>query len=198
MDPSKFGDSYDIVKQAMLRWLTPLGTWAVHPMLAKDYRCSHPTFAAEFRRFLGAPILTIDPIPDKPQRSAYFERSLLALTQDHLFIDPDTGLAFPESKWGKKHLTTQELCKIAHTHPGKLVLVYDQSFAHMREDERRCKAKRKLEWLKQHKLYSLAYFSHANFVLVSTDEDMLGKAKRTLSVRLLGCRLIQVSHCLPA
>jgi len=163
-------------------------------MFAKDYRRSHPTFAAEFRRFLGAPVLTEDPVPDKPQRAVYFEKSLCAFTQDHLFVDPDKGLALPESKWSKEHLTAQELCKIAHNHPGKLVLVYDQSFAHMGKDKRKCKTMCKLNWLKQRKLYGVAYFSHANFLLVSEDEDMLEKAKRTLSVRLPDCRLIPVGN----
>lgn len=194
MDPSKFGDSYDIVKQAMLRWLTPLGTWAVHPMFAKDYRCSHPTFANEFRRFLDAPILTQEPIPHKPRRSGYFEKSLRAFTQDHLFFDPDKGLALPGSTWGKEHLTTQELCEIGHNYPGKLVLVYDQSFARMREDKRRFKTNCKLKWLKQRELYGISYYSHANFLLVSKDGDLLERARRTLSVRLPDCRLIQVRN----
>ena len=30
-----FGDSYDIVKQSLLRWLRPLGEWSVHPMFTE-------------------------------------------------------------------------------------------------------------------------------------------------------------------
>lgn len=38
-----FGDSYDIVKQSLLRWLAPLGPWAAHPIV----------FAAEVNEILG-------------------------------------------------------------------------------------------------------------------------------------------------
>ena len=192
MDPSKFGDSYDIVKQAMLRWLIPLGTWAAHPMFAKDYRRSHPMFAAEFRRFLGVPVLTEDPIPDKPQRAVYFDKSLCAFTQDHLFVDPDIGLAMPDSKLTKKHLAAQELCRIAHGRPCKLTLVYDQSFSHMSEKARRRKTNCKQAWLQQHGLYSITYFSHTNFLLTSTDEQIISVAKRTLSARLPANRLVSL------
>ena len=88
MNRNKFGDSYDIVKQSLLRWLSDHGTWSVHPMFTdKD-----PTSYAEaYCSFLGVSAATIQTFFGK-----YHSRDCWIAAgnncQHHLFFDPDTGL----------------------------------------------------------------------------------------------------------
>ena len=50
-----FGDSYDIVKQGLLRWLNAVGDWTVHPMFTAAVSDDDANSVA---RFLGVKILT--------------------------------------------------------------------------------------------------------------------------------------------
>ena len=106
MHPDKFGDSYDIVKQNILRWLRTCGTWDGQPMFAHDFRQTCPSFAGEYSAFLDGRLLTTEPLPRiepgrrvRPrwcaymeQRRAYFQNARQWDNTDHLFLDPDTGL----------------------------------------------------------------------------------------------------------
>ena len=50
-----FGDSYDIVKKSLLKWLEDFGPWAAHPMF------THRTTVSEseaFSRFLGVRLVS--------------------------------------------------------------------------------------------------------------------------------------------
>ena len=195
MHPDKFGDSYDIVKQRILQWLQPCGTWAVHPMFAENFGQRYPSFAEEYSNFLGAGLLTTRPIPirDRARWEAYLEnrgnyfRAVMKWDRiSHLFLDPDTGLWLPPEgdaghplkKAPQQYLMISELRDIAEARPDKLILVFDQTF--LREKQRWSLTGEKLRWLKNHGVYGTAYFSHANFVLVSADEAVLDNAKRIL------------------
>ena len=201
MHPSKLGDSYDIVKQSLLQWLAPCGgEWAVHPMFAKNYGQEYPTFNHDFSKFLGIPLLTEDPIPSQMERAAYFKRTTSSCSDRHLFLDPDTGLV-PELKNKKKqYLTYKELVEIARKRTEKLIMVFDQSIDRdlLVSGQPKEQMKRKLEWLKKCGVYGVAYHSHANFILVSTDKQMIINAKRTLleQSRLPENRLIEVLESL--
>ena len=63
-----FGDSYDIVKQSLLRWLAPFGDWAIHPMFTEEFE--QPDIAA-FADFLGSPVLTNEVLSVDTDREAY-------------------------------------------------------------------------------------------------------------------------------
>jgi len=82
---SFFGDSYDIVKQCLINWLS-FGEWLVHPMFTEPVS---PEAAAEYSRFLGASLLSVEVLTPKTDRSQYFGT---CHTCGHLFLDPDTGL----------------------------------------------------------------------------------------------------------
>ena len=199
MHPDKFGDSYDIVKQSILEWLLPCGTWAVHPMFAYDYRQTCPSFAGEYSAFLNAPLLTTEPLPRiepgrrvRPrwdaymeERRAYFENARQWDNKYHLFLDPDIGLwlppKLPRSREEPQHLMAEELLDIARARPDNLTLIFDQGFSrNLRESKRRTLTQKKLIWLKKRGVNSIMYFSHANFVLASANPDALDYAKRTL------------------
>lgn len=203
MHPDKFGDSYDIVKQSILRWLRPCGTWAIHPMFTEDFSQSYSSFADEYGEFLDSGILTINPVPSYSgqiprtpvrwnayleERRKHFENSRQWDCADHIFLDPDTGLWLPANGMTRKppdqperYLIADELLDIAKECPHKLVLVFDQSFSrNLNECMRRSLTEKKLRWLNDRAVYGITYLSHANFVLVSTDKGVLDNAKLTL------------------
>ncbi len=176
MDPKWFGDSYDIVKRSLLRWLSECGTWAVHPMFRNSV-CQ--AFAEEFSSFLKVPLVTTSPVPKKQsERESYFECAIAWCSTDHLFLDPDTGLSLPGSAATQKHLKAEELAKIVNGRRGKFALVYDQSFS--RGGKKEDRIKQKLPRLEKRGVYSLVYSSHANFILASSDETALSKAETVL------------------
>ena len=192
MYPDKFGDSYDIVKRSLLQWLSECGTWSVHPM----FSVSTPHgFAEQFASFLGVQLVTTNPVPARPGREGYFEEAKEWTSTDHLFLDPDTGIALPDQRnVGRRHLMAAELAAIAQGRPRKLALVFDQSFPHSSKDARLRQTKDKLRWLEIHGVHGLVYCSHANFVLVSSDHDALSNAKRTLvhASRLPPSRFVEI------
>ena len=220
MHPDKFGDSYDIVKQSILEWLRPCGTWAAHPMFSKDFSQSFPSFAEEYKTFLGSCILSPDPVPPYSgeiprvgkrwdtylaERDAYFREAKEWDCTDHLFLDPDTGFWLPKPNSAKQpppprkeepqYLMAKELLDIAKARPDKLVLVFDQSFSrNLVEKERQRKTEEKLRWLAKHRVYGVAYLSHANFVLASACKEVLDNAHRTLlqKSKLPKKRIVQI------
>ena len=152
MHPSKFGDSYDIVKQSFLRWLKPCGTWVAHPMFTVGVTARQEK---DFSNFLGVSLVTTDTVPLKPQRDTFFETARAC--QDHLFLDPDTGLRLPKSRVTRKHLMAGELLCIAKARPDRLTLVYDQSIDRRSSPEEQLEGK--LLWLAAKGVYGLAYLS---------------------------------------
>ena len=177
MNSDKFGDSYDIVKQSILQWLSDCGTWSVHPMFTdKD-----PTsYAQEYRRFLGVGIVTTESF-----RKYRRDRWVAAGNdcEDHLFLDPDTGLRLDKPKRDiSKYLLVGELVTLAKARPKKLTLVFDQSIDRRKEKSgtNEVQAREKLKRLESRGVHGLAYRSHANFILVSCDQDVLRDAKSTL------------------
>jgi hypothetical protein len=50
MRMSYFGDSYDSVKQSLLRWLRPFGEWSIHPMFTEGVSAAN---VSGFEQFIG-------------------------------------------------------------------------------------------------------------------------------------------------
>ena len=120
MHERHFGDSYDIVKQSLIRWLSRYGEWIVHPMFTElvTEKCS-----ADFQTFLGARIICTDSLP-RANRRNYFNR---ALPNANLFLDPDIGLRI-DGKCSPRHLLGNELVSLVKARPKRLTMVFDQSF----------------------------------------------------------------------
>jgi hypothetical protein len=57
MNPKYLGDSYDIVKPSLLRWLAGVGTWTTHPMFTEPVSGEQ---ADIFSRLLGTRLLSHD------------------------------------------------------------------------------------------------------------------------------------------
>lgn len=170
MHPRFLGDSYDIVKQGLLRWLGSLGPWSVHPMYAEA-----PTSGdvEAFEYLLGAPAVSRAVLGPDTDRRAYFESARKC--EAHLFLDPDTGVSFEKQPRRKaaSYLFADELVEIAHGRPHLLTLVFDQSVARGKE---RQQLDAKLSNLADRGLHGLAYVSHACFLLVGSDGALVKRA----------------------
>jgi hypothetical protein len=169
MDMKHFGDSYDVVKQSLLRWLRDFGEWSVHPMFTKSVT---PEEVDNFARFLNARILSAEVLNSETVRSDYL---LSAPSCGNLFLDPTTGLCL---KWGPKrksadYLCASELIQLIEQRPESLTMVFDQSLARGRE---RTQLMNKLQYLSQHGVASFAYCSHACFILLSQNRNLLDQA----------------------
>ena len=207
-----FGDSYDIVKQSILRWLSSRGKWAAHPMFTESIDTG---LADEFSEFLDVRLVSREVLDRRSDREAFLKPAKSC--QANLFLDPDTGLRLPPSRPTPKHLMGAELVEIAKARPKKLTLVFDQSLSRSSprneqpnemppeahpdkpnpaSDIRREQIKKKLCWLAERGVHGVAYESHACFVLVSASRDALDRAERTLlkNSRLPPDRLVRAKE----
>ena len=184
MNSEMFGDSYDIVKQSLLRWLKGKGKWAVFPMFTDD---NPGQYAEEYFYLLGLPSAPAVRF-NRSENPNWIAEPMRC--QHHLFIDPDTGVReeFPKSSGDpNNYLLLHELAQIANADGRKkrLTLVFDQS---IERDEPGVKAadasqeqlRKKLDWLKDSRVHGVAYRSHANFLLLSENEDLVRQAVATI------------------
>ena len=190
MDFKHFGDSYDIVKQSFLRWLSPCGVWNADPMFTS---ATSPIEAAAFSSFLGVDLVTSQ-VFKHARRSAYFTKA--SSCPNHLFLDPDTGLRIEEPpREREKFLLASELRDIAKARPEKLTMVYEQSINHNYREfgSPEAQVKEKLLWLEAQGLSSFGYVSHVCFILVCGNQRILDDAKHVfLQVsRLPPTRLVE-------
>ncbi len=179
MSPDKFGDSYDIVKREIIQWLAPPEEWAVHPMWFGPRR----DFVEAYYNFLEV----------EPAEGDITRRRLVSdvgrACPKHLLLDPNTGLRTghrgpPDSQWD--HVTIEELADIACAdgRESLLTLVFDQSIGHRTYEDAKEIVAGNLQTLREgHEVYGVAYVSHAAFIWVAKDEDLLTSATRQLLKR---------------
>lgn len=164
------GDSFDIVKQSLLRWLGSCGPWSAHPMFTERFSSAE---AEVLSRLLGVPLLLQNVLTPDTDRDAYFASARECAS--HLFLDPDTGLSLRTVPADRRpaYLLREELVAIADLRPERLTLVFDQSLARGNEREQ---MEGKLAALADDGLHGFAYVSHACFLLVGRDGDAVTKA----------------------
>ena len=85
MHPDFFGDSYDLVKREIIHGLATAEKWAVHPMYFNFDPEPDPNFIDEYAEFLGIELAVRDTARDDLV-------DVSTACQQHLFLDPDTGL----------------------------------------------------------------------------------------------------------
>lgn len=171
-----FGDSYDIVKQSLIRWLGKFGDWSVHPMLTESATAQQ---AMAFERFLGAQIICTEVLSATTNRESYLS---CATKFGNLFLDPDTGLSLRETRLRKpktEYLFAREFVQLVEQRPKALTLVFDHSLPRGKE---RASMERKLEELQAKGVHCFAYVSHACFILGGGDKGLVRRAfKRVIS-----------------
>ena len=181
MRPEFLGDSYDFVKKDIICWLAPAEEWATHPMYFRPDPVEG--FVARHAGFLGISVAEGD------INNRFLVSAVGKGCQKHLLLDPDTGLWIgrgrPRRGWNE-YISVKELAHIAEA-PGrehKLTLVFDQSYSNANYPKRKESAGEKLRKLRcDYDVHSVAYVSHAVFVWVSKDKDLLTSATRRLQKR---------------
>jgi hypothetical protein len=174
VNPKFLGDSYDIVKQSLLRWLAGMGTWTTHPMFTESISTEQ---ANAFSRLLGTRLLSLDTLTHDADRDAYLAPARDC--NDHVFLDPDTGIRLKPTRGVKapRYLFGTELVAIVDARPEKLILVFDQSLARGAE---RKQLESKLSIFANQGILGIAYVSHACFVLMGKNRGVLESAFETL------------------
>lgn len=164
------GDSFDLVKRCLLRGLAETGPWQAHPMFTEELLAEE---ADRFSRLLGVPLVSREVLGPRTNRNKYFEPACDCDT--HVFLDPDTGLRL-HSIGGRKaisYLFADELIRIMRARSGRLALVFDQSLEYGSAREALTV---KLAALGRAGLYGTAYVSHACFIIVARESELLSHA----------------------
>jgi hypothetical protein len=183
-----FGDSYDIVKKSLLAWLKDFGPWVTHPMFTESFS----TEAEAFRRMLETPLVSVELLTPQTNREKYFSECRGA---DNLFLDPDTGVRL-ESCRGKKsvrYIFGSELVDLCRAKPKSLTLVFDQCFS--RQFDKKLLLRRKLQYFAEANISAIAYDSHATFLLLGADANLINRArKRVMEVSGLPTHRLVLAH----
>ena len=178
MRMSYFGDSYDFVKQSLLRCLRDLGPWSSLPMLTEEATRSE---LSSFAAFLGTDLVSSTILAPGADRASYFAS---ACKCGHLFVDPNTGIRV-EERGGRtsNYIFASELVNLAGQRPRHLTMVFDQALSRGAVP---IGLERKLKHLAAQKIFGFAYVSHACFMIVGKDRVLVNRARRTLIKK---CRL---------
>jgi hypothetical protein len=173
MDLKHFGDSYDIVKQSLFRWLAKFGPWAAHPMF------THPVNegqAADFARFLGVPLTSTSVLSQDVDRSTYLAECGNCRS---IFLDPDTGVRLHRRELNRstEFVFSEELVTLAKAKPTGLILVFDQSVPRGSEREQ---VQAKLNHMAGHGVAGFAYVSQACFLLLGDSLALVSAARSEL------------------
>jgi hypothetical protein len=165
-----FGDSYDVVKQSLLRWLSTFGEWSVHPMFTEMVS---GTDVAAFEVLLNAKIVSTEVLTRETDRSAYFA---CATSCGHLFLDPDTGLRMRPTRGARapQYIFGDEVHRLVEQRPESLTVVFDQCVG--RGSERSHLAD-KLQMLRDRGIFGFAYVSHACFVVAGRKRTLVEQAR---------------------
>ena len=182
-----FGDSYDIVKRFLLATLGDPGRWSVQPMFVEKVDSED---ARRFATFIGARLCGKTSAATVASRT---EAMASSKTAEHLFLDPDTGVKLvPMPKTpSSAHLYGAEVIDLVNARPAFLTAVYDQSL--LRAD-RPPQLSTKLRWFGEVEISGFAYESHASFLFLSRDQDLLQRSRSALlgvgvpAVRLVAAR----------
>jgi hypothetical protein len=168
-----FGDSYDIVKRALLQWLTPLGQWHVQPLFTEDVSLGEAT---TFARFLGARLVE----PFKARTEAECKAALDGCKGiGNLLVDPDIGVVLPLGGKSVKrtHVSAAALQVLCAANPGYVIISFDQALRREAPEE---SLRSKIAWLSEGRTAALAFRSHASFIFCSSSSDRVGEVARLL------------------
>jgi hypothetical protein len=170
MRMSYFGDSHDIVKQSLLRWLRPFGEWSVHPMFTEPVSA---TDVSVFERFLGAKVISTDVLTSKTNRSAYFSCSSSC---GNLLLDPDTGIRLKDTRGVRAngYLFAGDLARIVEQRTAHLTVVFDQSVGRGSEQKH---LETKLRHFIQQRTFAFAHRAQARFVIGGRDRSLIERAR---------------------
>jgi hypothetical protein len=129
----------------------------------------------ELKVFFQKPVILSVRLTNE-NRSSYFKTA--AAIDQHLFIDPNTGLRLSEGgRNSVNHLLLSELVLLAGQRPRFLTMVFDQSLCRAVKSARLDEVTKKLRKLHERELFGFAYYSHACFLVLSKDETVVNQAR---------------------
>ena len=172
-----FGDSYDIVKRFLLATLGDSGRWSVQPMFVEKVDSED---AKRFATFIGARLCGKTSVATVAGRT---EAMASSKTAEHLFLDPDTGVKLvPMPKTpSSAHLYGAEVIDLVNARPAFL-------------SRPPAAAQHETEVVWRGRDHGFAYESHASFLFLSRDQDLLQRSRSALlgagvpAVRLVAAR----------
>ena len=209
MHPNFFGESRDITKRMVMRWL--IGeSWAAHPMWFYD-RAEAPRDRAFLEQYAAA--LDVEIVDgESPERNELFEASqahprtwryraiddcdglleAARMCRAHLLLDPDTGLG--ETIYRDRH------CRDRVTHvafgqfigivrsqscQNKLTLIYDQGYSHsLNIQDLQVAVRAKLRYLREANIHAVAYVAEPSwkvcFIWASTTANAISEATQRM------------------
>ena len=108
MNPKFFGESHDIAKREVMRWLAPCHAWATHPMyfVAEGAPQYDEGFPVRYAAALGVDIVEGDTLDRK------MLPEIAKACPKHLLLDPDTGLWWTPTGNSKAHVSIGEFAQI--------------------------------------------------------------------------------------
>ena len=155
VNPTYFGDSYDLVKRFFCEQLSSLGyTVSIEAMLTGEWAGAEVDF---FKLICAAPLAA----ETSPKESTA------------VFVDPDTGV---HSKASLRHVSLSRLVELSSQYP--LVFAFDQSFSRQAKFPGSLLAK--LAQLEQLGVHGMYYNSHARFLFVAKDARALERLRSHL------------------
>lgn len=169
-----FGDSFDIVKQSLLRWLAPFGPWSVHPMFTENASAAE---VSAYEAFLGAAVVSTEVLGRYTDRASYFS---CAEPCGSLFLDPDTGIRVEAKprRWKdcpEEYLCSSELIKLVQNRSASaLTVIFDKCIARGSE----CPdMETKLAHLAKMGVSSFAYWAQASFLIAGMEHSLVDEAR---------------------
>jgi len=181
-----FGDSYDLVKRSLIAWLSEFGDWKTHPMFTNNF---DDGAALNFSRLIGTDLLSTRILTSDINRDEYFS---LCREVGNLFLDPDTGVSV-RSFGGEKSVGFvfgEELMELCRTRPKALTLIFDQSYSWSLP--KKTLMQEKLAYFSDQKIQGFIYDSHATFLLLGLDSELVKRARiRLIDEGLPSDRLVE-------
>lgn len=175
MREKHFGDSYDLVKRALLGWLRPMGNWGIHPMFTE---VTSDIFVRAYSELLGTPLVSTEILQRASDRRTYFAP---CSQYQHCFLDPNTGLKIQPEQGENSvdHLFVPDLEAALGERRG-ITVVFDQSTDYARDVGEQLQEK--LAFLRGLDLSCFAYRSHACFMFVSRDRQLMTQSLEFLTL----------------
>ena len=180
MHPRFFGESRDIAKRHIMRWLAPNACWAAHPMWFGQ-RPEPPCDRAFLDQYAAA--LDVDIVEGESPNENEFLRSA-DTCREHLLLDPDTGLGDTNRSHHMTHVRFDQFIWIVESLScqDKLTLVYDQGYS--RSIDMWEPTRTKLSRLRESGVHSAAYMAEPKwkvcFIWASTNCEAITEATRRM------------------
>ena len=180
-----FGESRDLAKRQLIELLTPNVRWAVHPMWY-GYRQAEPVVPDFLNRYAEAIGVNIVEGGDSANPAALLDSTLQC--QEHLFLNPDTGLGERTRRNSRTHVDYDQLIRIvqAHNRQDRLTLIYDQAYPrNIGRNEFTGAIRRKLNRLREKtKIHTVGYLAEpslkVSFILAATNTRIVTDAIRNM------------------